>query len=94
MSDSLCALMLGAVVVGATKARVEDETCEVTLYHCGDVAAAAADDLDAVRREFVQRSIAHIARQHNLHAHLLKFGGDARLATATLRCGELLGGDD
>ena len=86
--------MLGAVVVGAADARVEDEACEIALYHGGDVAAAAADDLDAVRREFVQRSIAHIARQHHLHAHLLKFGGDARLATATLRCGELLGGDD
>ena len=86
--------MLGAVVVGATKARVEDETCEVTLYHCGDVAAATADDLDAVRGEFVQCAVAHIAYQHNTYAHLLKFGSDARLAAATLRRGQIFAADN
>jgi len=79
---------------GASNARIKDEACEVTSDYSLYITLAAANNLDVVTLEFAQCTIAHIAGEHNLDAHLLKVGGNARLTSATLRRCECLGTDN
>ena len=81
-------------VCRATNTRIEDETCEETPHHSLDVAPASTYHADVVRREFVQRPVAHIARQHHLDTQLLQVLGYARFAAATLRRGQIFTADN
>lgn len=76
--------MISAVVMVAPLARVEDKTKQVRLHKGFDIALAATNDSDVVLLQHVFRTLAHIAREHNLYTHLLEYGGDTRLASTTL----------
>ena len=78
----------------AADARIEDESCEESAYYGLDVALATSYHAYAVRREFVQRAVTHIARQHHLDTQLLQVFGYTRLATATLWRGQILTADN
>ena len=77
-------LMISAVVVVALLARVEDKAEQVGLYEGFDIARAATNDSDIILLQHVFRTLAHIARKHNLYAHISQYGGNTRLASATL----------
>lgn len=81
MSRTLVALAVGT----ATLARVEDEAQKVAIDNSVNIALAASNDLYVVCLELCASAIAHTACQHNFYAYLLQVGGDARLASATLR---------
>ena len=53
------------------------------MYKGFDIALAATNDSNVVLLQHVFRALAHIAREHNLHAHLLEHGCNTRLASAT-----------
>ena len=76
--------MISAVVVVALLTRVEYKTKQVGLYKGFDIARAATNDSDIILLQHVFRTLAHIAREHNLHTHISQYGGNTRLASATL----------
>ena len=82
------------VMSQATDARIEDETCEETAHYGLDVALATSYHAYAVRQEFIQCAVTHIARQHNLDTQLLQVLGYARFAAATLWRGQILTADN
>lgn len=104
--DNFCSLILvcgvlfvmsALVALGvsrATNTRIEDETCEETAHYSLNVAFATSYHAYAVRREFIQCAVTHIARQHNLDTQLLQVLGYARFAAATLRRGQHLAADN
>ena len=76
--------MITTVVMVAPLTRVEDKTKQVGLHKGFDIARAAATNGDVILLQHVFRTLAHIAREHNLHAHISHYGGNTRLASATL----------
>ena len=77
--------MISAVVVVALFTRVEDKAEQIRLHKGFDITLTAANDCDIVLLQHILGTLAHISCEHNLHAHILQYGGDTRLATATLR---------
>ena len=80
--------MISAVVVVALFTRVEDKAEQIGLHKGFDTARAAANDSNIVFLQHILRALAHISCEHNLHAHILQYGGDTRLATAPLGRGQ------
>ena len=86
--------MAGAVVVVAGVARVEHKAQQVGLDEGVDIASAATDYPNTSRREFILRTLAHIARQHNLNTHLGQHRGYITLTTTALGRRQLLGSNN
>ena len=64
--------------------RIKNKSHQVTLDNTLDVARTTSHNLDAMRTEFVQSTIAHATCQHYAHPHLLQIRRYARLTSATL----------
>ena len=76
--------MITAVVMVALLTRIENKAEQVGLHKGFDIARAATNDSDVILLQHVFRTLAHIAREHNLHTHISQYGGNTRLASATL----------
>ena len=86
--------MVSAVVVVARLSIVEYKASQVGLHQHLHAARTAPHNPYAVAFQDVLGTLAHIAGQHNLHAHLGQHTRDATLATATLWRRECLGGNN
>jgi hypothetical protein len=85
-------LMLAGGMVGiAGNSRIAPFTREEGLDSFPGVSGASTVDLNTVPLEHIHCARAHVARQQNGDAFLLKHGGDIRFASAALGGGQCAG---
>lgn len=80
-----------ALVVVARNARIEDKTREVAPYEHLNIARAAPHNADTRSGKFILGSLAHIASQHNLYAHIAERRSNVALTATSLWRGEDFG---
>ena len=60
-------------------------SCEVGSYQFFNIAAAAADNFDALRFKYVLRALPHIPGKHHHHSHLSENRCYSALASTAFR---------
>lgn len=71
VGEGFC-LVIVAFVVVAGDARVKDKSHKVGLNQHLNISLTTSNYADACGREFIQRTLSHIARQHNIYSHIVE----------------------
>ena len=77
--------MISTVMMVAYLGRICESAVEISRKNIIDIAMTSAHGADAVCCELVESTHTHIAGKHDGYAHVLHYGSDIRLASATLR---------
>ena len=73
------------IVVIACLTIILDISGKISCDHFLHNTATATDHLNSLSLKDILRSLSHISCQHDIHSHLTQNGGDAALASASLR---------
>lgn len=80
-----------ALVVVARNARIEDKAREVAPYEHLNITRTPPHHADARSGEFILGTLAHIASQHHLYAHIVERRSNVALTATSLWRGEGFG---